>query len=188
MKQLSKREIIDVMQSDMKLWDMAETEESAPGTVVKTLNLPLGIGEYTVTIEGLKDAGKKRDALASYGAHIRGLIKERIDDEAITARAKAAAARSESVGGGDSVRDDPAGVPVPPREAPPNEEASQAYAETTTDDADFGATLIARRASLKERIGRVEVDLARWRKELKALDAACAALEEPDAPEDSPKA
>jgi len=166
------QELLSIMQSDMKLWDKASTEEVGPGKVVKTLDLPYGIGEYSVTLEGLNDADKRRSALASYGAHIRQIVKERIDDEAVTARAKAAAARSEQVDSGDSILVDPQGVPVAQRKTPPVQGTSGAHEEDAEEDGDLGEALAAKGTALRERIGRAEDNLAKWKKELAMIEAA----------------
>lgn len=178
METLSKREIIDLMQSDMKLWDRAETNDMGGGKITKSLNLPFGIGECVVTLEGLKDAGKKREAVGSYGAYIRGLVREQIDDEAVSARAASAAARSKYASSGDSVLVDPSGSPVPTSQEEVVEEAGQSHEEDATSDADFGESLAARGASLRDRIERTEADLTKWRRELKGIDAAIAAMGE----------
>jgi len=176
MKTLSKREAIDLMNSDMKLWDAATTVDNGKGTLVKSLDLPFGIGETNVTIEGLTDAGKKRNAVSQFGEYIRGLIKERIDDEAVTARAKAAAQKAEQDDSSDSLRDGSERVQDTRRKAPTYPPAVEAHEEDVAEDAGLGATLAARRASLVERIGRVETNLTLWRKELRGIDAALEAM------------
>lgn len=88
---ISKAEIIGLMQSDMKMWDSAATKDLGDGKIMKTIVLPYGIGETTVTLEGITDAGKRRNAVAGYGEYIRGLIDEQINDEVITSRAQQAA-------------------------------------------------------------------------------------------------
>ena len=156
--------------------DAATTEDNGKGTLIKSLDLPFGIGETNVTIEGLTDAGKKRNAVSQFGEYIRGLIKERIDDEAVTARAKAAAERVEQDDSADSVRDSAERVQEPVCEASPIQTTSGSYEEDAIEDVDFGTGLAARRTSLINRIGRVESDLARWRKELKGIEAALEAM------------
>jgi hypothetical protein len=170
--------MLDMMQSDFKLWEKSETVERGDGVVEKTITLPWGIGPVSVVLEGMNNAGKRREAVGAYGDYIRGLINDRINDESVTARAQQAAARAEQDDSGGS--DDLDGVGVQGPQATPQADVAagpedKGYAEDTSD---LGATLTARRTALRERVGRVEADLARWRRELKALDAAVAALED----------
>ena len=182
---LTEADVQAIMQSDMKLWETADTTEPSPGTIVKSMHLPFGIGECNTTLEGLTDAIKKRAAVAQYGEYIRSLIKDRTDDEAIEARAKQAAARTEERDSRDSILVDSGGVPVSSGQEAVESGSEDAYVEDAEDDATFGEALAVKRATLRERIGRTEANLARWRRECKALDAALAALEEDDAPTDS---
>ena len=102
---MTEQEVLDMMNSDYKLWSKASDKELGNGVVAKTITLPWGIGEYTINMEGMDDANKRRAAVNAYGEHIRGIVNERIDDTAITSRAQVAAARSEQddSGHGDSV-------------------------------------------------------------------------------------
>lgn len=177
---MTKKEVFDIMASDMKLWDAAKTDKHADGSISKTLDLPFGIGPHTVTLEGLTDAQKKRDAVTTFASYIRGLIKERIDDEAVTARAKASAARREQTDSGDSVSGSPEGVPSSVIETPPISGTGETYQTDAQGDGDFGATLTARRTAIVGRIKRVEDNLAQWKRELRGLDAALAAMEDDD--------
>ena len=183
---MNETEALAVMQSDMKLWETAATQDIGDGVVIKTLTLPWGIGDTEIRMEGLTDAIKKRGAVEQYGNYIRSLIEDQIDDEAIEARAKQAAARAEqgdSEGGGSvstgGTRNTVASGTVNAASTAP------AYSEDVGGVIEFGATLIAQRATLRDRVGRAEANLATWRRELRALDAACAALEDDDAPTDS---
>lgn len=187
MRELSKREAIDIMQSDMKLWDTATTEVQKDGTIVKSLHLPFGIGETSVTLQGLTDAGKKRHAVTAFGEYIRGLIEERIDDDAVTARAKAAAAKAEQADSADSPSSGsgPERVREPTVQAPVDEEADQAHEADVGQALGLGETLAAQRATLREQIGRAEDNLAKWRRELTAVEAGLDALGELDASADS---
>lgn len=174
------------MQSDMKLWEKASKEQAGGNNLKLTLDLPWGIGPYTVTMEGLKDAQAKRNAVGAYGAHIRGLIKERIDDEAITSRAKAAAARSEQASGPDrdsvspnqGLRDSS----VPEKAV---QGAGQAYSQTSSPLVGSRESLVAERAIVENGIKILESRLAQSRKELRVIDMAIAIMEEDDAPQDS---
>ena len=178
-------EILNIMNSDFKLWERAETQDLGGGKVLKTITLPWGIGVTEVTLEGMTDAEKRRQAVGAYGEYIRSVIDERINDEAITARAKQAAARaqpadspdSDSVSADEGLRDERLQEETYEGAGPKDKRDAQ-------DIAGIGADLIARRTALRERVGRVEADLTRWRRELKALDAAVAALEEDDDTED----
>jgi len=163
---------------------MAETTQNADGSITKVLDLPYGIGRTEVKLEGMTDGIKRKAAFESYGTYIRGLVHERTDDGAIQARAEEAAARAKQADSRDGspiytgqaeLGPNPGDVagPVPPHEG------------AIGDYAGLGATLIAQRTSLAARVGRAEADLATWRRELKALNAACEALEEDDAPTDA---
>jgi len=90
---MTEQELQAILQSDMKLWDAAETTE-AGNTIVKTLNLPYGIGRKEVTLEGLDNASARRSALESFGNYIRGVIEDKIGEESVTARAIQKAARA----------------------------------------------------------------------------------------------
>ena len=172
-------QMLDIMQSDMKLWDMADTKEQKNGRVTKTLSLPWGIGEVVVELEGMTDARKRRAAVEGYGQYIRDLIKERIDDEAITSRAKAAAARSEQADskdrGGVSA-DGAGGVPQDSRASPTIQSTDEEDTRDVEDNDYFRAALAAREAKLERRIERAEADIARWDNEIKAMAAALAAM------------
>ena len=173
------KEALAIMSSDFKLWERAEEEQLGGGKVAKTLTLPWGIGSYTVELEGLNDAGKRRSAVSAYGEHIRGVINERINDDAITSRAKAAAARSElassedsdSVSADEGLRD----TAVPTEAVPGADEAHEADVE---EDVDFGASLAARRVEVSEGIDRLTGQLDRLCKELRGIDAAIKAMAE----------
>ncbi len=87
---MNKQEFLGMMESDSKLWETAET--SAEGDkVVKTIDIPWGIGKTTVTLEGIGNVNGRRAAFSSFGEYIRGLVNDRISDDAITARAEQAA-------------------------------------------------------------------------------------------------
>jgi len=173
------KDILDIMNSDFKLWEHATDTPADNGGVTKTLHLPWGIGDVTVTMEGMTDAGKKREAVGAYGNYIRQLIDERINDDAVTARAKAAAARREPADGADSDSVSPnQRLRDAALQAPAHESASEAHERDAQGSADFGESLTARRAALRERIARVDADLTRWARELKGIEAAIAAMED----------
>lgn len=180
---MDKFEALNIMQSDFKLWEAATETAISPGVVEKTINLPWGIGDVTVRLEGMNDAGKRRQAVGAYGEHIRSLIDDRINDEAVTARAKAAAAKaqpadsddSNGVGGWESVPSGPREEEVPPKT---DEEAGGVYQPDAQEPLGFRETLVARRAAVDERIGRLTVELDTACRELKGIDAALGAMDE----------
>ena len=169
------QQALDIMQSDMKLWDTAETEDLGEGRVTKTLDLPWGIGKLSVTLEGMTDATKRRDAVAQYGAFVRAEIEERIDDEAITSRAKAAAARAEldNSADGDSLA---TGGTIETGEARPLQEAGKAPSELTPYGADLGATLIARAAEIEGRLRALEEERDNLARDRDGIEAALLAM------------
>lgn len=168
---------LDVMQSDMKLWDTAKKKGLKGGKVEVTLDLPWGIGVHTVTLEGMDNAEGKRKAVGVYGNYIRDLIKEQTDDEAVTARAKAAAARSEPDDSPDGFGFDPnAGVQHAAGKAETVQATDTAHGEDAEGNADFGATLIARESYLLKVTERARADLTRWDNELQGISAALKAM------------
>lgn len=176
---MNERETLDIMASDMKLWEAAQSKPLGPHSVEKTLELPWGIGTVVVNMEGMTDATKKREAVGAFANYIRGVIKEARDDDAVTARAKAAVARREPLDGEDSNSlSADQGLRHQTVQASAHEGAGETYERHVEEPAGLGETLTARRVALSERIGRVETDLARWRKELKGIDAALAAMED----------
>lgn len=177
MTPLSVLDALDLMQSDMKLWDHAEKEIVGEGRMALTLNLPWGIGQHTVTLEGLSNAQGKRNAVGAYGEHIRAVIKERIDDEAVTARARQAAARREPVDSTDSTSSSGA-EPVQDQQAVQAEtvqEAGQAYSQTSHTLVGSREALVAERTAVENRIGNIERTLKGLHRELRVIDAALSA-------------
>ena len=165
MEQISKADTLALMQSDMKMWETAETEELGGGKVKKTINLPFGIGEVSVTLEGMTDGIKRRGAVSSYGEYIRGIIDECINDEAITARAQqdVAAAR----GAADRLHDEDAasaggGSPVP--NAPPVPAHGEVFIPTAE-------TIVVRIDDLERELRDCEARSRTLRRELNALNA-----------------
>jgi hypothetical protein len=179
MRQWTEKELSQVLNSDFKLWEFAETEENGT-SITKSLNLPLGIGEVTVTLEDIHDATTKRGAVEAFGDYVRGLVRERTDDEEVTARAEAARqkAKQDDLHNGIYVPDQRVQNPQAKEETV--QSTVQAHDGDDEGDGGLGAVLFAKRAALRARVHGVRADLARWTKELKALDAACAALEEDD--------
>lgn len=183
---MDKNEALDIMNSDFKLWERAATEDHGGGKLTKTLTLPWGIGEVSVTLEGMTDAGKRRNAVSGYGEYIRGLIDEATNDEAVTARAKAAAARIESadskdsngIGGGPRVHIEP------PVQEKPDEEAEQAYKVDVEDSGRFRETLVAKRSEIQNELNQLERRNRQLRTELLGVNAALDAMGEPEDPKD----
>lgn len=89
---MTQSEWLSIMHHDVRLWDMAEKEEVKGGMKLTMRDMPWGIGDAEVTLEGVSDANERRNAVGTYGAYIRGLIDNEIDDEAVEARATQAAA------------------------------------------------------------------------------------------------
>ena len=173
---MNKEDALDLMQSDMKLWDTAKKQVKG-NKVEVTLDLPLGIGEHTVTLEGMDNAQGKRNAVGAYGEYIRGLIDEQINDEAVTARAKAAAARSEPDDSPDGFGVDPnAGVQHAAGEAEAVQATGETHQGSDEGHADFGTTLIARESALRARVERAEANITSWNKELVGVVAALEAM------------
>lgn len=177
------KDALDIMNSDFKLWEKSKSKDLGNGKVEKTIDLPWGIGEYSVTLEGMNDGSKRRAAVGAYGQHIRDLIKERIDDEAITSRAKAAAARAEYTRSSDSnsistdegLRDSPVQTQVVST-------TSEAYSEDAEADVDFGEALVAKRVKIDNEIERLTANLAKLCKELRGIDAAIEAMRDEEHP------
>lgn len=188
-KELTEQEVYEVQQSDMKLWDMSTTEIKGT-TIIKALVLPFGIGEVRVQFEGVDNGIKRRSAAEQWGNMVRQTIKDRIDDESVTARAKQAAAlrpsedELEGVGSansGDGTQDE-AAKRLRDNEAvqtatPPAAVQAHAFANEG-DQGPAGTDFAARAEWLRERIGDGERQLKGWKRELKALEAALAVMGE----------
>jgi hypothetical protein len=188
MTELDKAQVLADMQSDMKMWDLATTSVEGT-TITKSLTLPWGIGEVTINFEGVKNAQGKRAAVEMWGSHVRELVKERIDDEAVTRRAQLQAASRteeaiEAVGEDNSGRipeGSPEGGPAGPTSSPGIvPEAVPPHAEDGKEFISSGAGFAARRSELRGYIQRAESNLARARKELAAIEAALAVMEGSD--------
>jgi hypothetical protein len=151
------QETLNIMNSDFKLWERAKGTPGKDGAIIKQLDLPWGIGLTTVTMEGMNDAGKKREAVAQYGDYIRSLIRDRTDDEAVTSRAKQAAARSQladstdsdSVSADTGLRDE--GV-----QAETVQGAGQAYSGNAGGIGGVREALVARRAEVVDELARID--------------------------------
>jgi len=178
MTQLTEAAIQAIMQSDMKLWELAQTEEPTPGVIIKSLDLPFGIGPVEIRMEGITDAGSRRNAVSQFAEYVRSVIADKTDDEAVEARAIQAAARVEQRDSESSLRSSPGGVPNTRPVKETIQGAAEAQQELAEASAGLGATLATRRTTLDGLIGRAEDNLTRWRAEARALDAALAVLKE----------
>jgi len=85
---MNEQEFLGLMQSDNKLWALSVPTVGLEGSETRCINVPWGIGVVEVTFEGTDDAAGRRAAFSAFGDYIRGLVKDRIDDDAITARAE----------------------------------------------------------------------------------------------------
>lgn len=85
-------ELNEIMQSDMKLWDMASKSQNDKGQLVVKTELPHGIGEYVIAFEGVDNGIGRRGAMEQWAASIRGAVDDAIGEESVTARAQQSAA------------------------------------------------------------------------------------------------
>jgi len=180
------QETLDIMNSDFKLWERATGEDLGGGKVTKTINLPWGIGEVTVTLEGMTDATKRRGAVSSYGEYIRGLIDEQTNDEAITSRAQVHAANAQptdSESGADSLGGGPERVREPSVQEGDVPQAGQAHKEHATRPVGLREILTARKVEIDdeveyftERRDTSIEELIALAQDLKAVEAGLAAL------------
>jgi hypothetical protein len=175
---LTEENIGAILHSDMKLWDSAESESVGEGKVKKTLVLPYGIGKTEVTLEGLTDGNKRRQALGQYGDYIRGVIKDRTSDDAVESRAKQAAARARPEDSDDSLREYALRAEEKEHQTEAIQSTEEAHEATAKGVIEFGEALVAQRDGLALRIRRTEDVLAKQRLEYRALAAACEAMEE----------
>jgi hypothetical protein len=182
-KELTEEEVYAIMNSDIKLWEKSTTEAKGVN-ITKALILPFGIGEMRVEFQGVDNGLKRRAAAEQWGAMVRQRVKDKIDDESITARAKQQAAireserESESVVGPDSQHGngDEATVGLQDQSAVSSPSASgavQAHAfDAQADQGPQGTDFAARAEWLRGRIGEGERLLKGYRRELRALEAA----------------
>ena len=182
-KELTGEEIHGIMNSDIKLWEQATTEQRGT-TITKAVVLPFGIGEMRVSFEGVDNGIKRRAAAEQWGLMVRERVKNAIDDESVTARAQQAAALRESEeesarlerldsGDGDSNSttvglQDQSAVPTASKTGSVQAHAFDAEADQGPEGTDF----TARAEWLRTRIGEGERQLKGWRRELRALEAA----------------
>lgn len=181
---MTTQEVLSIMQSDLALWDNASTEDLGEGTVRKVLELPWGIGNYEVTLEGLTNGVKRREALGQYGAHIRAVVADQINDDAIESRAKGAAQKAEQGHSGDSVLYTPPGVSNTQGTQAPKESPEGSHETDAEGSLTLGAMLIARgteaRDDLIKAIGQCDDTRRGLTVELKVVEAALAAMETPE--------
>lgn len=156
-------EFLQIMQSDSKLWDYAETVQDG-GAVTKTLQVPWGIGEVSVTLEGMGDVNGRRAAFSAFGEYIRGLVNDRISEEAITARAEQADKRT----GATSDRQPDSTSPSPEESAEIlSKEAVEAHDGPSTYSADPSIRLVELRAASD----RAKAFIESTETEVRALEA-----------------
>lgn len=166
---MDKVEALSKMNSDMQLWDAAESKDLGGGQVEKTITLPWGIGATSVVLEGMTDAGKRRAAVGAYGEYIRGVIDDKIGEQNVTARAKQKAASASD----DSSREDDLGDAVhddayqEEAEAESDQGAVQASEDATGGELDPNARL----SDLRRRVGEANNFIRRATKEIEALEA-----------------
>lgn len=171
-------EALNLVNSDIALWEKAETTDLGGGSIEKKIHLPWGIGEVAVTLEGLTDGAKRRQALEQYGAYIRELVRDATDDDAITARAQIAAAKREQDDSGGSFGGH-APVPSDPHPTPSVVQgAGKAHEENVKGVTSLREGLVAQRDFFREQLGEYERGAKALRAELRALDAAIEAYEE----------
>ncbi len=107
MTTLNEVELREIVQSDMKLWEKSDTQVDGT-SVTKTLTLPYGIGDFSITFEGVHDAKTKRGAVEYWGEAVREAVNDVISDEAVEARAAQAAARNSERDGASDAESVPA--------------------------------------------------------------------------------
>lgn len=94
---MNESELNEILQSDMRLWESAAHMKETKDSVTMVMDLPHGIGVTEVTLEGLTDATKRRDAVSAFGNHIRNIVENKIGDDAITSQAEYKRALAEPV-------------------------------------------------------------------------------------------
>ena len=168
---ITPRELNQMVQSDNKLWENAETIDTGNGTLTKTLFLPHGIGQFSLTFEGVHDAAGRRNASGVWGESVRYAVEEAIGDEAVSSRAAQAAAlagtdtsRILSSDGSNTLRSEP----VPSQEAIPTLGEAPTSGATPSDRLH---ELVAYRATLEDLITEAHKRLKGLDREVKALEA-----------------
>lgn len=180
---MNMQEMLNICQSDFGLWNKSNPQELAPGEITLTIEAPWGT--ETQTIGGIIDAKTRQAGVQWWGNHIRGIVEEHTDDALIQSRATQAAAEKESRDSESGIYAGPGEVRNPRREEGAKEEDSRPPVQHAEEPTDFRASLIARRTEIAGRANEAQSNLTRWRRELKAMDAALAAMEVDDAPETS---
>lgn len=168
---LTIEETLDMMHSDFRLWERAQKEQVG-STLSLTLVLPWGIGRRQMNLEGITNAESQRKAVSTFGEWIRSLIDEATNDEAVTSRAAAKAARAEQDDSGRSA----GGLPPVPEDTGDKAEALESAGIPHQEDA-FGPvglreTLAARRAYCRERLAEADRIFDKYQEELEMIDKA----------------
>ena len=166
---MNKVEALSKMNSDMQLWEAADSKDLGNGKVEKTINLPWGIGVTSVVLEGMTDASKRRSAVGAYGDYIRGVINDKIGEENVTARAqqKAASLSEDSSRETDSRESDNGGAHESERQETADKEPVQTPQAVTGGELEPDARL----ADLQKRVGEANNFIQRAKKEIAALEA-----------------
>jgi hypothetical protein len=174
MNDMNKNDWLDIMQSDNKLWELAEKQDNSEGGITLTLRgIPWGIGDVEVNMEGLEDAGKRRQAVGAFAGYIREVIDEKIDDEAVEARAAQAAALASpdpsellvDVGEHQGARG--VGGKGEPVQTMAREETVPSFEQPTTGQTDPAVRL----SVLRDGVQRAQSYIASASTEIKALEA-----------------
>ncbi len=178
-------EWLSIMHHDVKMWELAEKEEVRGGLQLTMRDMPWGIGDAVVTLEGITNAIERQNAVGSYGAYIRGLIDEEINDEAVEARAKQASAfareDADTAALGLGRDRDSAGVGGTPSpvQGVVGEDAVPTFMQAATVSADPTTRL----AELRAAVGEAQAYITSTSREIKALEAYVAVMETQKAPE-----
>jgi hypothetical protein len=175
---MNKQEWLDMMQHDVKIWELAEKELKGNKITLTMRDIPWGIGDAEVTLEGIDDANSKRNAVGSYAEYIRGLIDDQINDETIELRAAQAAAFASEDAGKLPVDSGIYRGPsrVGGERAEVQEVANQEAVPSLSLPAAGNTDPAVRLSELRRFVGEAESLGATARREIKALEAYMAVL------------
>lgn len=171
---MDKSEWRAIMQSDSKVWELAEKRLTKEGMELTMRDMPWGIGDAVVIMEVKNDGRPTIGAFSGYGAYIRGLIDECINDEAIEARATqdAAFAREDSDqravddAGRDNNTGGVGGVPQEVSEVA-NKETVPLFSVPSTHDTDPATRL----SELRDAVDQCRAYISVTTREIEALEA-----------------
>lgn len=162
---LSEDFITNNMQSDIQLWEKALTQETDE-TLTKTVTLPYGIGVYSLTFERPASGEQRRFAAATWAESIRTAINDVIGEDAVTARAAQAPARSSesndsiNSSGGTGAHTEAGGT-----------QAVEGSVPSLGGFADHATECSYRLDAIRDEIMRTQKKLADLKKEQRALSA-----------------